>query len=270
MNKGDFLRCVGFLVAGLVAAAAAGCDEGSSGSGKGGDGTGGSDGGSGASDTTSSSNGGTGGSSSTSSGGSSAKLSMIDDMEDGDGSILAADGRKGAWYTYNDETAAATQDPAVGLPFEMTPINPPRGQSAFAANTKGSGFMTWGSGFGFDLSNDGTAKAAYDASKYSGISFWARIGAGATGSVRLNIGDKNTTPEGGVCDPAACSDDFGKDIVLTADWQKFDIKFAEMTQVGWSMVLLPEIQKSALFAVHFQTGVDKTFDIWVDDIAFFE
>src|SRR5438552_3422405 len=36
-----------------------------------------------------------------------AKEELIDDMNDGDGSILVASGRVGAWYTYNDATPSA-------------------------------------------------------------------------------------------------------------------------------------------------------------------
>lgn len=265
MNNGIFIRSMGFLVAALAVAAFSGCDEGKGG------GTGGSDGGSSDGGTGNTTNPGTGGAGNTMSTGGqppAGDLSMIDDMEDADGSILATEGRKGAWYTYNDETPGATQMPEVMTPFEMAPINPPRGQSAFAARTNGSGFTTWGSGFGFDFSNDGVAKGAYDASAYKGISFWVKVGAGATGSIRVNLGDKNTTPEGGVCATGKCSDDFGKDIVATEEWKRFDILFSDMAQVGWSMVLLPSVEKSALYALHFQTGVDKTFDIWIDDVAF--
>lgn len=271
MSTTTFVRTMGILVAGLVAAAVAGCDEGKSTSAQGGDG--GAGGGSGGSSNGGSSSGGTtsaGGS--TSSGTNPGKTSLIDDMEDGDGSILAVEGRVGAWYTYNDETATGTQTPGVGLDFSMTPLNPPRDGSTFGANTVGSGFETWGSGFGFDFSNVGGTKMGYDASKFTGITFWAKVGAGTTGVIRVNIGDKATTPEGGVCDMAGgkCSDDFGAGISVTEEWKQYTINFADMAQVGWSMVLLPSIDKSSLYSVHFQTAAMSSFDIWIDDIAFTE
>jgi hypothetical protein len=88
----------------------------------------------------------------------------------------------------------------------------------------------------------------------------------------VNFGDKNTTPEGGVCDAAGgkCSDDFGAGITLTEDWQQFTLKFADQAQVGWSMVVLPKLDTSALYAMHFQTGAMSKFDIWIDDLAFVE
>jgi hypothetical protein len=267
MKTSIFARTMGLVAAALLAAA--GCDEGKSTTGDGGSAG---DGGAGAGNTNTGEGAAGGGGSTGSAGSDPGNLSIIDNMEDGDGSIVADSGRKGAWYTYNDESATGMQTPEVGLPFEMAPLNPPRDGSTMAANTKGSGFDTWGSGFGFDLNNAGApaVKEAYDASKYSGISFWAKVGAGSVGAIRVNLGDKNTTPEGGVCEAAKCSDDFGKDITVGSDWKQYNIKFAEMGQVGWSMVLLPAIEKSAIYSVHFQTVKGATFDIWIDDVAFTE
>src|SRR5687768_14162711 len=45
-------------------------------------------------------------------GGGSIGSAVIDDMEDGDSSIPEADGRVGAWYSYNDGTGMQT--PAQG------------------------------------------------------------------------------------------------------------------------------------------------------------
>jgi hypothetical protein len=254
---------VGVLLAGFAAVAAGACDDGGSST----DGAGGDD----DSTTTVTSTGpGSGGGSGTG-GGAPVSASVIDNMEDGDGSIHNDAGRVGAWYTYNDATATGTQTPVVMAPFTMTAISPPRDGSGFAASTKGSGFDTWGAGFGFDLNNSGgttAKKSPYDASKYTGVSFWAKIGAGSVGAIRFNIGDKNTSPDGGVCATGKCDDDFGKNLTLTESWQKFDITFAEMKQVGWSMVALKSIETTALYSVHFQAGAKAKFEIWVDDIAF--
>ena len=87
-------------------------------------------------------------------------LSTIDDMEDQDGSIIATDGRKGAWYTYND--MSGMQTPVMGDPFGMNPVPKPRSGSTYAAHTFGSNFTIWGAGFGFDFNNNGMAKAGYE------------------------------------------------------------------------------------------------------------
>ncbi len=202
---------------------------------------------------------------SSSSGGGMMTFTTIDDGEDQNGSILS---NMGAWYTYNDMTAGATQAPTVGDPFMMSPVPKPNASSQYAANTTGNGFTTWGAGFGFDLNNDGVTKKAFDASQYAGVTFWALAGAGATTSIRFNIGDSQTTPEAGKCG-MKCSDDFGAQITLTNDWKQYTFRFADLKTVNWSMQGLTAIDKAGLYYMHFQASQNTTFDIWVDDISFF-
>ena len=208
----------------------------------------------------------------------SAFIRVIDDMEDMNEDISMVEGRVGTWYSYNDMTAAGVQtlplDPNGTIPFPMSAIMLPRGTSQWAAHTAGMGFTTWGAGFGFDLNTILGAKSGYDASKYTGVHFYAKMGASASAAIRFLIGDVNTAPEGGICHPsgadANCSDHFGQDLTLTTDWQEFTIAFTAMTQEGWAMQTLPSIDKSKLYYIHFQARPTVNFDIWVDDIAFYE
>ena len=70
-----------------------------------------------------------------------AALDMIDNMEDGDGSIFLSHGRAGVWFSYNDETnkddgSGTTQWPKAGAErFSMDLFNPPR-KSSKRAPTK--------------------------------------------------------------------------------------------------------------------------------------
>jgi hypothetical protein len=82
-----------------------------------------------------------------------AALDVIDDMEGATGSILTKEGRVGAWYTYNDATAGATETP--GVPFLPSVITPPRGASTYAARMQGAGFTTWGAGMGLNFNDPG-------------------------------------------------------------------------------------------------------------------
>jgi hypothetical protein len=247
-----FLVIAASFAVGMVA-----CDPGSST----GDTTGGESSSSGSGSGSSSGN----SSGSSSSGGSELKLTSIDDMEDMNGSILSMGG---AWYTYNDETMGATQTP-VGMPFVMAKVPKANGTSQYAANSTGSGFTTWGAGFGFDLNNDGVTKKGFDGSQYTGITFWALAGTGGTTNIRFNVGDSQTTPEAGNCAAGMCSDDFGANVTLSADWQQFTFRFADMKAVNWSKANLTAIDKAGLYYVHFQASQNTTFDIWIDDIAFF-
>ncbi|HEX7671801.1 MAG TPA: hypothetical protein VF395_19540 [Polyangiaceae bacterium] len=258
----------GLLLAGLFALSITACDNGASDanggadahtqpSGSGGDGS-----------MTTGTGGGTG---SAGAAGAAMDISMIDDMEDKDGSILAAEGRVGAWYTYNDTTG--TQVPPAGqMGFDMTALNPPRGTSTYGATTSGSGFTTWGAGIGFDLNNDGTAKQPYDASAYKGVTFWAKAGAGGIKNIRLNVQDAQTAPEGGICDKTAtkgCNDHRGTAVLLTEDWKQFTFAFDAMKVVGFGQVF-PTFQTNKLFAIQFQASQNVKFDIWLDDIAFYK
>jgi hypothetical protein len=277
-NMTTFTPLASSLTIGLLAFSLGGCDNGTSNA------TGSTDSGVQPSGSGGGSAGGGTGAGGTSAGGTGAggattgptDLSMIDDMEDMDGSILAAEGRVGAWYSYND-TTSTTQVPPAGTPgFPMSPITPPRGTSNYAANTTGSGFTTWGAGIGFDLNNgggdSGAGKQPYDASQYKGITFWAKAGPGGIGNIRMNVQDAQTAPEGGICSTTAtkgCNDHRGTSVSLTQDWKQFTFTFDSLKQLGFGMAY-PTFQTNKLYAIQFQAGTKVKFDIWLDDIAFYK
>ena len=63
----------------------------------------------------------------------------------------------------------------------------------------------------------------YDASKYAGIAFKAKIGPGSARSVRFKIGDVNTHKDAGIC--KTCWNHFGKDLSLTPEWKEYTVLF---------------------------------------------
>jgi hypothetical protein len=202
---------------------------------------------------------------------------LIDDMENGLGSIAPICGRTGYWYTYNDMTAGALQTPAAGKPFTDSAIVPPRttddgGTSSMAARTTGSGFTAYGAGMGFDLDDPGAgaAKHTYDASSYSGVTFWAMGSAG--GSVRFNVPDKATDPSGGICMGSTgtdqCNDHHGHALMLTTTWAQFTFTWAQLTQQGFGYAEAT-LDTSNLVGMQFQVAAPTgSFDVWIDDIAF--
>ena len=158
---------------------------------------------------------------------------VIDDFEDGDPLILAANGRKGAWYTYNDETKGATQVPGSDEAF--APVEGGPDGSLFMGHTDGTGFAVWGAGLGLDLNNEGDDEGGpgirnpYDASGFQGIVFSAR----GSGPVRVKFLVEAVVPmdTGGTCDsPTDCEDAHGKIVPLTADWAQYQIGFNELFQ----------------------------------------
>jgi hypothetical protein len=195
---------------------------------------------------------------------------LIDDMEHGDGTIIKQCGRVGAWYTYNDATNGATQVPGAGTSFMPSPIVPPRGSSAHAARSTGNGFTGWGAGMGFDLNSQGaqSQKGTYDASAYTGFTFWARSGTGTASAIRFNVPDKDTDPSGGVCSPSSkCNDHYGVNLTLTDQWVQYTVKYGDLHQLGWGTVA-PSFDAAHMIGVQVQLAPNATFDVWIDDISF--
>jgi hypothetical protein len=202
----------------------------------------------------------------------------IDDMENGMGTIFKICGRIGFWYTYHDSTAGGTLTPMAMATFTDSAVTPARpigdsGTSAMAARMTGNGFTIYGAGMGFDLQNPGgqSTKGLYDASMYSGVTFWAKGSVSGTGVVRFNVPDKATDPVGGVCSgtgASQCSDDHGHTLTLTSSWQQYSFTWAQLTQQGFGYTEA-SLDTAHLVGMKFQVGNPTgSFDVWVDDIAF--
>ena len=195
---------------------------------------------------------------------------MIDDLEDGDPLITAANGRKGAWYTYNDESMGASQNPAADEPF--APVEGGPGESLFMAHTDGSGFAVWGAGLGFDLNNEGDdmggpgIRNPYDASGMSGIAFSAR----GTGPIRVKVLVEAIVPTetGGTCESETdCEDAHGKIVPLSTEWAQYTVGFDELFQEGWGVAANFDV--ATLMAVQFQVSANSDFDFDIDEVGFY-
>jgi hypothetical protein len=203
-----------------------------------------------------------------------APTDLIDDMESDTGRIRSP-GRNGFWLWFDDGTDGGSLSPS-SLPLLPTLNSPPRGTSLYAERLTGSGFNVWGAGMGFDLKDNydggtinldgGTSKTQYDASGYSGITFFAKAGGAAGFLVRVNAPDKNTDPSGGVC--TTCYDHFGTSISLTTTWQQFTIKWSSMTQKGFGTPHETAVAAANLYGLQFNISNGVTFDMWIDDISF--
>ena len=183
---------------------------------------------------------------------------LIEDAEDNNSQILKNEERGGYWFTFVDE-AGSTIEPHGE--FTMSPGGPPGSQ--YAAHVKGqmagSGASIY-AGFGFAIADP---KAPYDASKYKGVSFWAK----GPGTVRFKTPDINTDPQGDRCND--CYNDFGVDIYLSEEWTRYTVPFSKMKQQsGWGDPA-PAVATDGLFAIQWQYGQpDSAFDLWVDNIEF--
>lgn len=204
-----------------------------------------------------------GGSASDGSVGPSAQPYVLDDLEDCNTALAHVDGRPEAtWFQSIDSAMVGT----TVTPMTITPAAPGSpgspacgihlsGMTGIDAATKKYGFAQVG--FNFNM------KTFYDASAFTGISFWAK----GSGTTRFVVPSAPTTPimSGGTCPMTmTCTDPHGVDIPLTADWTKYSITWDMLSQKMPLMTFDPKTMRGAQFK--FSAGV--TFDIAVDDVQF--
>jgi endoglucanase len=188
----------------------------------------------------------------------------VEDAEDNNNQVIVQDGRAGYVYTYSDPEGS-TITPVGGSQFSMSPGGANGSQYALRMNGQLASADVVYAAMGMNFADP---KGPYDASKYQGLSFFAKKGPGSTSKVRVKLPDKNTDPDGGVC--GACSNDFGMSITVTEEWQRFIVPFGSLRQEsGWGNPRPRSVAVDALFAVQFAVNEKgKPFDIWVDDVAF--
>ncbi len=191
---------------------------------------------------------------------------MLDDGEDGNNQTMPAGDRGGYWYTFRDKKGT-TIDPTAGEDGGTFAMSPGGHTGQFAARFHGK-IGTGAPLFGGMGMNFVDPKAAYDASKYAGISFWARKGETSTPKVRLKVPDANTDPDGGSC--VECFNDFGGDLTLTPEWKMYIYPFTAMKQMpGWGNPRKPHITPAKIYGIQFQVNVPSAnYDIYIDDLKF--
>jgi hypothetical protein len=186
---------------------------------------------------------------------------VIDDMEDGNMLIIQQAGRVGNWYTFGDGTGAGALEPFL--------IAGKRAGSTACFHYTGSGFMKWGSGIGFDFNNNGTgqdSKKPYDASAYTGITFWGK--SAAMTSIPVQLPDINTSPAGGKC--TTCDHHWGALVPFTTEWQRFTVRFSDLQLEPGTVPAPTAFDKSNIVQLQIFFSVGKTTEIWVDDVAFYK
>ncbi len=188
------------------------------------------------------------------SGDTSGAPSVIDDLEDGDVAILNREGRQGSWFAFDDGSAGTRTN------VELRPAG--RSGSTKAACISGSGFTGWGGGIGLSLLGDGAARRLYDASAYTGISFWAR---GSATRFRAMVVDKYSDPSGALC--TACYDHFQSAFTPSATWTHYTFTWKELTQLGFGD-MQPNVCAQGIFALQFQWGSGDDFELCLDDVSF--
>lgn len=197
--------------------------------------------------------------------GDAANPLLIEDAENGDNQVIVQDGRDGYLYTFVDARSQLVGHTAVGV--RPVPLAGGAHGSRCAWNLRGrlADERIVFAGLGVNFTDP---KGAYDASRFVGISFFARHGTGSAWRIRVQLPDGNTDPDGGVC--KQCFNDFGATVDLTEEWTKYTIPFDSLGQTGdWGTPTPGRIDRSKLFGIQFRVkNMDEPFDIWIDDIAF--
>jgi len=205
---------------------------------------------------------------------------LIDDMENASGRILEKDGRVGAWYAFGDGRGTQWPTPTtLGVPIQTSVIPDGRGCSTRALHSYGSGFDEWGAGIGFDLAFDGQKYSIYDASAYSGITFWAQGLPTTMMQIRVSTANTTHTEWGGSCEREPCPFPYHISLAFNATWTQHFIPFADLYQnsnngqSSFEQSKLTNVQIYVPGNVDFDAtpyfSVPQHFDFWVDDIAFY-
>ena len=191
---------------------------------------------------------------------------LIDDFEDNNNQIATLEDRGGYWYTYADKEGS-TITPEQGDKGGVFTLVEGGHDSKYAVEMKGklaaASIVYAAMGLNFL-----DPKEPYDASKYEGVSFYAKRAPTSTSRVIVKMPDVNTDPDGGVC--SACFNDFFTAVDVGDKWQRYVVPFHDMRQEGeWGTPRKPHIDSKKVYAIHWEVkapGAD--FDVWVDDIAF--
>jgi hypothetical protein len=205
---------------------------------------------------------------------------LIDDIdsETTPGWILARSMRVGTWFTYDDGTAGGIV-PAPGTPsaIVMSGLAPPGGPTQHGAHAQGSGLAMY-AGMGFNLNAYSNVVSTYDASRYQGVLFWARVGGDSgTATVKFAIPDRNTASAGGVCtltdgSTSGCGDYFATPpLTVTASWQEYVVSFDRLGRSGWGTPMsLAGLDAANVYSCQWQLTSGPAFDLWIESVYFID
>jgi hypothetical protein len=225
--------------------------------------------------TSGSESGGTAGSGgSAGSGGGPININLIDDFEDQNITIKAVDGRGGVWYLFDNGTTGTTGPKPLACCSPNT--DAPAALGDYSIHITATGFTgdaaSVGSGLGVDFRNQ---RKVYDGSKFTGIRFWAKVGAGKNTKHRVQIADATTDKAGGKCNTAAdapngtkCDDHFGIPETFTTAWAQYTVNFDKLTQLGWGNSA-DALDAAALYGLQITAAPKLEVDLWLDQIEFF-
>ena len=218
---------------------------------------------------------------------------LIDDMEGArtDGPIEldlgVADLSPGSWWDwYSTGNAANTKSPD---PFTYTALTSPHTTMNGITSTRAAhvaclmadlyGYCEEGFVFALGMSDGGVTRVPYDISSHTGIVFWGM--SAVSNRVKVMIQNADTDLAGGRCgqndaSSDGCWDNFSMYVDLTNTWQRFEVKFSDLSQEGWGRPAPSGVfDATTAYSLYFQvngpngpTAPPVTADFWIDDVYF--
>jgi hypothetical protein len=186
---------------------------------------------------------------------------LIDSMEHpGDG--VMGNGFSGHWYIFNDQSDGGVETP---YPFAMTSLdvaNAALPTSTQAAHALATGFTSWGCGMGFAIAASPGVK--FNASAYTGVTFWTRVGTGS--ATHITVSTFDTRAEVGC---VKCNDQPVTSFDATATWQKIRLPFNQFRQLGFGDPQFGVYDPKGFGGLQFYVGGNSKLDLWIDDVAFY-
>jgi Chitinase class I len=208
---------------------------------------------------------------------------LIDDLEMVAGdtatchNILAVDGRTGSWNSGKDPVSPMG---VVTHSFDPPGAGAPAVLGSRAVHIVGSGLNSWGGYLAVPFA------ACYNASRYSGLSFWFKGDPAQAPWMKLSIVTPRTAEaaEGGTCVQGVgagneCYDHFSVNLFKVSNvWTRYTITWQQLAQYGWGQkVPVTYRPETEIIGINFAPdwGSDaadkvfnKKFEFWVDYLSF--
>ena len=188
------------------------------------------------------------------------------------------------WYSTGNAANTKTPDPftysALSSPHEtMNGITSTHAAHVACLMADLYGYCEQGFDFALDVSDAGATRVPYDISSHTGLVFWGMSPVSNLGKVMIQNVD--TDPAGGRCGQGdassqGCWDNFSIYVDLTDTWQRYEVKFSDLSQEGWGRPASSGIfDATTAYSLYFQVNGPNTptapsvnADFWIDDVYF--
>jgi hypothetical protein len=190
---------------------------------------------------------------------------VVDDADDGNGTILPREGRTGRWhalaYPRDDSVSAQIADAR----FEMARDGDGGSRGTVHLTCGASGSQLRRCALELDLLHP---RAPYDASRYGGIAFSAKGNSGTKALVRFGLPDANTDSAGERCGDE-CGSHFGASFRVTDTWADYELAFDDSRRAPGAVTGPRASTPAYLYGLRWEVPASKQpVDILIDNVRF--